>query len=198
MTSVRASSDGCARAVTHGGLSGLDYYKALAAQHAPGLQLLCGNVRDEATGALAVAPHAVFERGGVRVGVAALLGKEAWDVTGAASRAGLRWEDSVVAARASAAALRAARCDVLVCLSHTGVDRGDRVRCLPPPRPSCSRCFARHQPAATAGTRTARAVRRDLQRARCAGMALEPWTRGPAPGLPLTRVAHRRRCSALL
>ena len=66
---------------------GLGFFKALAARHSPGLRVLCANVREEATGARVFAPHATFERGGVKVGVAAVLGQEAWEVVGTASHA---------------------------------------------------------------------------------------------------------------
>ena len=107
--------------------SGLKYFKKLAARHAPDMHVLCDNVVDAATGERVFAGHVVFEQpSGIRVGVAAVLGPQAWEVTATSSRAGLRFEEYERAAREASAELRRQRCDVLVCLSHTGVDRGDR------------------------------------------------------------------------
>ena len=106
---------------------GLGYLKNLATRFAPDLEILCGNVIEQATGEPVFAPHAVFERpAGVRIGVAAVLGRAAWEVVGMPKRRGLCLADFEQCARSAAAALLEHNCDVLICLSHTGADRGDR------------------------------------------------------------------------
>ena len=74
----------------------------------------------------ALAPWCVLTRGGVRVGVAAVLGTQAWAATPAKLRRGLALSDPTDAAHRCAAELEAEGCDVLVLLSHTGVTRGDK------------------------------------------------------------------------
>mmetsp|Transcript_157660 Transcript_157660/g.505565 ORF Transcript_157660/g.505565 Transcript_157660/m.505565 type:complete len:573 (+) Transcript_157660:116-1834(+) len=114
---------------------GIPHFKKVAAKYAPNVELLCANVVDERTGELLFRPHAVFEPfsggndpfSGIKVGVAAVLGEQAFDVITSSLRKGLRYTDYLEAARVSAGKLREAGCDVLVCLSHTGVDRGDRA-----------------------------------------------------------------------
>ena len=119
------------RAAATGGSSdssrGLGYLKKLATRLAPDLRILCGNVIEQETGEPVFAPHAVFERAaGVRIGVAAVLGPAAWEVIAVPKRRGLRLVDFERWARSAASALLEHNCDVLICLSHTGADRGDR------------------------------------------------------------------------
>ena len=122
-TASRAAAPG----VSSDSSCGLGYLKNLATRFAPHLQILCGNVIEQATGEPVFAPHAVFERpGGVRIGVAAVLGRAAWEVIDVPKRHGLRLADFERCARSAAAALLEHNCDVLICLSHTGADRGDR------------------------------------------------------------------------
>lgn len=109
------------------GENGMLHFSRVAAEHAPSVDVLCASVVDELTGKPLFHTSAVYEpAAGIKVGVASVLGGQAWDVTEASLRVGLRYTDFVKAAEAEAAALRAKGCDVLVCLSHTGVDRGDR------------------------------------------------------------------------
>ena len=116
------------------GIVGLDRFKEVASRYAPNVKMLCGNVFAETGGgdngnaatAPTLAPFHIFEvQGGVKVGVAAVLGAEAWSVTPTHIRKGYKHTDFLESARTSAAMLRAAGCTVLVMLSHTGVSRGD-------------------------------------------------------------------------
>lgn len=62
--------------------SELDGLRRHAREQAPGMRLLCANLRDEATGQLGFEPHALYEVGAAKtkVGVVALIGEEAWSV----------------------------------------------------------------------------------------------------------------------
>lgn len=95
-------------------------------KHAKNCQMLCANVVDATTKAPVLPGFTVFVRRGVKIGVAAVLGPGAWDVTAKHLRRGLEYVDFMEAAADCAESLRARGCQVLVCLSHTGVSRGDR------------------------------------------------------------------------
>eukprot|EP00931_Biecheleriopsis_adriatica_P054904 TRINITY_DN32352_c0_g1_i1.p1 TRINITY_DN32352_c0_g1~~TRINITY_DN32352_c0_g1_i1.p1 ORF type:complete len:451 (-),score=72.10 TRINITY_DN32352_c0_g1_i1:52-1404(-) len=109
-------------------VTGITHFKRMAAKHAPNVKFLCANVIDARTRELVLPSHAIFEPvQGLRVGVTALLGEQAWEVTSPEVRQGLDLSDPFEAAKAAAEELQSQGCDVLVCLSHTGVDRGDLV-----------------------------------------------------------------------
>jgi 2',3'-cyclic-nucleotide 2'-phosphodiesterase (5'-nucleotidase family) len=90
------------------GESGFSRFKTVADKFAPSVQHLCGNVLD-GDGEHILQPFTIFEpfpSTGIKVGVAAVLGKSAWDVTGVKLRVGLSYTDYLESARASAEALR--------------------------------------------------------------------------------------------
>ena len=78
--------DACDRTHEHRGApgqppsssAGLGYLRRLAASHAPDLHMLCANVSDASTGERVFASHTILERSGIRIGVAAVLGPQAW------------------------------------------------------------------------------------------------------------------------
>ena len=104
---------------------------ALAAQHAPGVRLLCANVLREDEDVSALPGSAVIEARcpcgrSVRVGVVALIGADAFQVIQNDLRRGLRWREPIEAARRECEQL--SQCEVLVCLSHSGArNGGDRA-----------------------------------------------------------------------
>lgn len=107
-------------------LTGLPHMLAVAKAHAPRVVLLNANVRDAATGLRVLPSHTTFVRDGVKIGVCALLGPQAWSVIAVAKRRDLFFDDFLATAHEMARVLREEEhCDVLVALSHTGVTRGD-------------------------------------------------------------------------
>jgi 2',3'-cyclic-nucleotide 2'-phosphodiesterase (5'-nucleotidase family) len=73
-----------------------------------------------------VTPRVVLDVGnGIKVGVTAVLGEQAYNDVPVDFRGNQRYVDYVEAAVAQAAALRKSGCHVIVCLSHTGLNRGD-------------------------------------------------------------------------
>lgn len=103
---------------------GEDNLKALA--RLARFPLLAANIQRAADGAPAeyARPWALFERGGVRVGVVGLATRFTSTATLPAHVAHLRFVDEVAAARPHVAALRAAGADVVVALTHCGVGPG--------------------------------------------------------------------------
>ena len=104
--------------------SGLAELQRHAREQSPNLKLLCANVIDEATGSLVFEPHTIYEVGESKwkVGIVALMGDEAWSVVDKKLREGLKLTDPFTAARQSVEQLKADGAELLVCLSHTGVD----------------------------------------------------------------------------
>ncbi len=83
--------------------------------------LLCANAQDPEGKSIGDAPHKVFDVGGVRVGVLGLLTDGVPQLTVKAASEGCTFESPVEAAKRLAPALRE-KCDVLVLLTHVGVD----------------------------------------------------------------------------
>lgn len=83
--------------------------------------LLCANARSPDGELLADAPSHVFEVGGVRVGVLGLVTADVPRLTVASASRGCTFEDPLETARRLVPDLRA-RCDVVVLLTHLGVE----------------------------------------------------------------------------
>jgi len=113
-----------------GGEAGLARFVSTATRHAPKLGLLCANVLDAATHKPALLPYKLFQVDGITVGVTSVLGPDAWRVTPRGLRTGLECSDFISAALEAADAMAQAGAQVLVCLSHTGVNRGDEELAL--------------------------------------------------------------------
>lgn len=100
-----------------------------ALSRASGVEILCANVRDAASGLLLGRPHRVVRLGarevlglplgGVAVGVTSVLSAEA-------PEGPLAVEDPVLAARSAVRALRR-RADVVVVIAHTGIERAREI-----------------------------------------------------------------------
>jgi 5'-nucleotidase len=91
------------------GECGLSRFKKVAEKYSPSVQHLCGNVLGEDDDQSVLPPYAVFEPfpgTNLKVGVAAVLGKSAWDVTPVNLRKGVKYADYLESARVSAEALR--------------------------------------------------------------------------------------------
>ena len=121
--------------VSADGSSGLPHLFRQASAHAPTVTLLCANLRHESDGSLVALGGRVITapiRGGavVRVGVVGVLGSQAFDAISTSFREGYTLDPPLEAARREAAALMASSeggsngVDVMVCLSHSGVERG--------------------------------------------------------------------------
>eukprot|EP01052_Picozoa_sp_SAG31_P013477 SAG31_NODE_810_length_11919_cov_4.480924_15_plen_453_part_00 len=108
---------------------GLPNLRAKIAAHAPELDILCANIRATGGGqADGFKDYAVYflSGGTVRVCVLGLMGRDAWQVTASEYQDGLEWQEPLPCARRLMQKLRASdTADVYVCLSHTGVNRGD-------------------------------------------------------------------------
>ncbi|HEY9071148.1 MAG TPA: bifunctional UDP-sugar hydrolase/5'-nucleotidase [Candidatus Ozemobacteraceae bacterium] len=84
--------------------------------------LLCANVANASDGSLVFPPFRIIERGGLRIGVAGIIGSSAWEVIAQSLRRGLRLIDPTLAATAVVAVLRP-QTDLVVLLSHSGYER---------------------------------------------------------------------------
>lgn len=102
-----------------------NYGRELLADHLramsdAGAVCVCANVRD-ARGELALQPHVVFERGGLRIGVTGVVTDYVTVWEAPEHLADLTIGNAVEAAREQAAILRAS-CDVTICLYHGGFE----------------------------------------------------------------------------
>ena len=88
------------------------------------LPIICANVRDRA-GDLVVPPHVVRDMAGLRIGIFAVVAEETHDWPQPKWRKTLAIEPVLDAARREVAAL--AGCDLVVALSHQGVDASRRL-----------------------------------------------------------------------
>lgn len=92
----------------------------LRAMERAGAVCVCANVHD-ARGELAIRPHTIVERGGLRVGICGIVTDyvNVWEA--AEHLSDLTISDALEAAREQAAVLRAS-CDVTICLYHGGFE----------------------------------------------------------------------------
>ena len=92
----------------------------LRAMERAGATCVCANVHD-ARGELAIRPHTIVERGGLRVGICGIVTDyvNVWEA--AEHLSDLTISDALEAAREQAAVLRAS-CDVAICLYHGGFE----------------------------------------------------------------------------
>jgi len=88
--------------------------------------LLCANVVNASDGSLVFPPFRIIERGGLRIGVAGIIGKSAWDVIARSIRRGMRLIEPETAAKAVVSVLRP-RTDLLVLLSHSGYEQDQEL-----------------------------------------------------------------------
>ncbi len=94
-------------------LLGVDRLREIQRTH--GLAFICANVRDS-SGNLVAAPHVVCEKGGLRVGIFAVIADWVYGFPPLEWREGLSIEDPAAAARREVEAL--ADCDVVVAIVH--------------------------------------------------------------------------------
>ncbi len=88
------------------------------------LPIICANVRD-AEGELVVPPHVIREAAGMRIGIFAVIAEQTYDWPQPKWRKRLTVEPVLDAARREVAAL--AGCDLVVALSHQGIDASRRL-----------------------------------------------------------------------
>ncbi len=94
-------------------LLGAERLREMQKEH--GLPFICSNVRDD-SGRLVGAPHVVCEKGGLKIGMFAVIADWAYGFPRLEWREGLEIEDPTVAARREVEAL--AGCDAIVAVSH--------------------------------------------------------------------------------
>ena len=96
---------------------------------ATNLVLDAADPRDDGLEALvregAIQPTLLLERGGVKIGLLGLLGEEAYEVIGQGDPVSIR--DPFASAEAAAADLRSQGADVVLLLSHSGIEKLDGV-----------------------------------------------------------------------
>jgi 2',3'-cyclic-nucleotide 2'-phosphodiesterase (5'-nucleotidase family) len=89
--------------------------------------MLCANVVNKISKKLQLTSYKTYMVQGVRIGVTSILGKEAWDVTPISTREDLQLLDPIQTAKEVAVTMRKQdKCDILILLSHSGANRGDR------------------------------------------------------------------------
>ena len=81
---------------------GIARFQDTSTKYCPNTQMLCGNILDEKSLKPVLKAYTIFEPvPGVKVGVTAVLGEEAFDVIPKESRLGLVYTDFIASARAS-------------------------------------------------------------------------------------------------
>lgn len=96
-------------------------------RHAPSMDLLCSNICKKNSSELAFQPFKIIEKNKVKVAVLGLMGESAWYVTPQEYKNGLTFLDAKQAAQKWVNYLQThEKPDIFVCLSHSGIERGDR------------------------------------------------------------------------
>uniref|UniRef100_A0A7S3PGQ1 Calcineurin-like phosphoesterase domain-containing protein n=1 Tax=Aplanochytrium stocchinoi TaxID=215587 RepID=A0A7S3PGQ1_9STRA len=106
-----------------GGLSNLLKQSA----HSPNTTLLCANLRKKSNFEMVFQPFKLINANGIKIAVVGLFGMDAWNVTPREYKEDLLYENLEEAAvRVCKHLEENSKPDIYVCLSHTGVHRGDR------------------------------------------------------------------------